>query len=188
MVNSLNTMWSWPICFAHDRGRGQSLEILASTSFWSIWDWTTIFKCDSELSVILVLQSLHCLHDPIDQDSAAVPSLITSLPIVKTHESFSSTGEALVLSEHIFPLDDMACHLTRSLSEAQWVEQKLLSLEWISFLGTSFLTTLSPSTREKKVQNPVTGRFSPVFLLPRTPLGHLHLLLLTNVSDEHPPY
>lgn len=150
MVNSLNTMQRWPMCFAHDSGRGQSLEILASTCFWSIWDWPTIFKCDSELSVILLLQSLHCLRGPTDQDSAAVPSLITSIPIVKTHASFSSTGEALVLSEHVFPLHDMACHLTLSLSAAQWVEHKLLSLEWVSFLGTSFLTTLSPSTTERR--------------------------------------
>ena len=153
-------------CFAHDSGTGQSLEILASTCFWSIWDWTTIFKCHNELSVISLLQTLHYLHGPIDQDSAALPSLIPSIPIVKTCV-LQLNCRSVLQSEHMFPLSDMACHLMLSLYEAQWVEPKLLSLEWIRcFLGTSFLTTLSPSTTVRRSKTLSQDGLVLFFLLP----------------------
>ena len=107
-------------CFAHDSGTGQSLEILASTCFWSIWDWTTIFKCHNELSVISLLQTLHYLHGPIDQDSAALPSLIPSIPIVKTCASFSSIAEVCCSQNTCFPSVTWLviwCFLSMKLSE-----------------------------------------------------------------------
>ena len=96
---------------------------------------------------------------------------------------------SVLQSEHMFPLSDMACHLTLSLYEAQWVEPKLLSLEWIRcFLGTSFLTTLSPSTTVRRSKTLSQDGLVLFFLLPvdtsrASPLNPSH-----NVSDEHPSY
>ena len=47
--------------------------------------------------------------------SAAAPSLIPSVALVKKYESFSSIAEMLVLSEEAFPLNYDKCPLTLSV-------------------------------------------------------------------------
>ena len=74
---------------------------------------------------------------------------------------------SVLQSEHVFPLSDMAYHLMLSLYEAQWLEHKLLSLEWIRcFLGTSFLTMLSPSTTVRRSKTLSQDALVLFFLLP----------------------
>lgn len=143
--------------------------------------------------VILFLQTLPCLHGPIDQDSAALPSLITSVPIIKTWESFSSIAEVLQLSEHVISaqwhgLSSDAFSLWSSVSGTQAPFPGMNKM----FSGDVSPDHVVPFHYSRKVQNLVTGWFSPFFFFFSffrwTLLGHLHLILLTNVSDEHPSY
>lgn len=62
----------WSMCSAYYNGNGHSLEILRSTSLWSIVEWHTLdlmYRVNGfpvELAIWLLVQALHWLHDPMD--------------------------------------------------------------------------------------------------------------------------
>lgn len=72
VVNTWVIVDGWSMCSAYYNRNGHSLEILGSTSLWSIVEWHTLdlMYCVNgfpvELSVWLFVQALHRLHDPMD--------------------------------------------------------------------------------------------------------------------------
>lgn len=92
VVNTWVIVDGWSMCSAYYNRNGHSLEILGSTSLWSIVEWHTLdlMYCVNgfpvELSVCLCKHYTDSMILWIDQVSAGAPSWMTGDPIVKKYQ------------------------------------------------------------------------------------------------------
>ena len=136
-----------------------------------------------ELSVILFLQAMHLLHGPTNgpRVTCCPPLWFVVIQLLRNINSSVQLQKGSCCQNTLFPSFVAHCILTLSLYEAQRVEHKLLSLQWIQCsLGTTFLTRLSPPTtgRGSRTLSPFTRWPSPSPSSPldtsRTSLVNLH--------------